>query len=159
DEVGLAFAAQFAATVTGRPLQEAAPTPRERRRAVEAALWIEAHAAEPLDLGTIAAAQATSPFHFLRQFHRALGITPHQHVLRTRLRHAARLLAEAPERAVTDVAYAVGFADLSNFTRSFQRAAGVSPRAFRDAARGKRKIFQDRANAALQHPGPVVTNP
>jgi len=38
----------------------------------------------------------------------------------------------------------VGFADLSNFVRSFHRAAGVSPRGFRRAARGDRKIFQDR---------------
>jgi AraC family transcriptional regulator len=38
----------------------------------------------------------------------------------------------------------VGFGDLSNFVRTFHRAAGVSPRAFREASRGKRKILQDR---------------
>jgi AraC-like DNA-binding protein len=38
----------------------------------------------------------------------------------------------------------VGFADLSNFVRTFHRAAGVSPRAFRRAARGERKILQER---------------
>jgi AraC-like DNA-binding protein len=42
------------------------------------------------------------------------------------------------------VALDVGFADLSNFVRSFRRAAGVSPREFRRAARGERKIFQER---------------
>ena len=36
----------------------------------------------------------------------------------------------------------VGFADLSNFVRTFHRAAGVSPRRFRRAAKGDRKIFQ-----------------
>ena len=41
-------------------------------------------------------------------------------------------------------AFDVGFADLSNFVRTFHRAAGVSPRAFRRAAKGDRKIFQDR---------------
>jgi AraC-like DNA-binding protein len=59
------------------------------------------------------------------------------------LRRAARLLAEGG-RSVTDVALDVGFADLSNFVRSFRRAAGVSPREFRRAARGERKIFQER---------------
>jgi AraC-like DNA-binding protein len=44
--------------------------------------------------------------------------------------------------AITDIAYDVGFADLSNFVRTFHRAAGLSPGAFREAARGKRKIFQ-----------------
>jgi hypothetical protein len=32
----------------------------------------------------------------------------------------------------------------SNFVRTFHRAAGVSPRGFRRAARGDRKILQDR---------------
>ena len=46
-----------------------------------------------------------------------------------------------------DVALDVGFGDLSNFVRTFQRAAGVSPRRFRQAARGDRKILQDRLTA------------
>ena len=84
-----------------------------------------------------------SPFHFLRLFSSVLGVTPHQYLVRSRLRHAARLLAD-DDRAVTDVAYDVGFGDLSNFVRTFHRAAGVSPRKFREASRGMRKIFQDR---------------
>ena len=69
--------------------------------------------------------------------------------MRSRLRHAARLLAHE-DISVTDVAYDVGFADLSNFVRTFHRAAGVSPLRFRQASQGKRrvfggrKIFQDR---------------
>ena len=81
-----------------------------------------------------------SAYHFLRSFARVLGVTPHQYLVRSRLRHAARLLAER-DRPITDIAFAVGFADLSNFVRSFRRAAGVSPRGFRRAAR---KIRQDR---------------
>jgi AraC-like DNA-binding protein len=72
-----------------------------------------------------------------------LGVTPHQYLLRSRLRHAARLLAD-DDRPVTQIALDVGFADLSNFVRTFHRAAGVPPRAFRRAARGDRKILQDR---------------
>jgi AraC-like DNA-binding protein len=59
------------------------------------------------------------------------------------LRHAARLLAD-DGRAVTQIAFDVGFGDLSNFVRTFHRAAGVSPRGFRDASKGDRKILQDR---------------
>ena len=84
-----------------------------------------------------------SSFHFLRLFAKVIGVTPHQYLVRSRLRHAARLLA-AEERPITDIAFDVGFADLSNFVRTFHRAAGVSPRAFRKAAKGERKIFQDR---------------
>ena len=74
---------------------------------------------------------------------RLLGVTPHQYLVRSRLRHAARLLVD-DEISVTNVAYDVGFADLSNFVRTFHRAAGVSPRRFREASRGDRKILQER---------------
>jgi AraC-like DNA-binding protein len=87
-----------------------------------------------------------SPFHFLRLFRDVLGVTPHQYLVRCRLRRAARLLAD-DARSITDVALDVGFADLSNFVRTFHRAAGVSPRGFRQAARGNRKILQDRLGA------------
>ncbi|MGH7043408.1 MAG: helix-turn-helix domain-containing protein, partial [Acetobacteraceae bacterium] len=56
-------------------------------------------------------------------------------------RQAARLLAE-DHLAVTDVAFEAGFADLSNFVRSFGRAAGMSPRRFRACARGDRNFRQ-----------------
>jgi hypothetical protein len=68
---------------------------------------------------------------------------PKQYLVRSRLRRAARLLAD-DEKPVTDIAYDVGFGDLSNFVRTFHRAAGVSPGKFRQASRGERKIFQER---------------
>jgi AraC family transcriptional regulator len=73
-------------------------------------------------------------------------VTPHQYLVRARLRRAARLLAE-DARSITDIALDVGFADLSNFVRTFHRAAGVSPRSFRRAANGDRKILQERLGA------------
>ena len=72
-----------------------------------------------------------------------LGVTPHQYLVRSRLRHAARRLAY-DDSPVTDIAYDVGFGDLSNFVRTFHRAAGASPMRFRQASRGDRKILQDR---------------
>jgi AraC family transcriptional regulator len=112
-------------------------------RAVRAALWLEAHSHESVDLEQAAAEAGLSCFHFLRLFARVLGVTPYQYVVRSRLRNAARLLA-ADARSITDVAIDVGFADLSNFVRMFHRAAGVSPRGFRQAARGERKILGKR---------------
>ena len=152
DEVGLWFAARFVEVATGREHAAPAVSGRDRRRAVEAALWIGARSSETIDLDRAAGEAALSPFHFLRVFSRVLGVTPHQYLVRSRLRHAARLLAETDD-AVTDVAQDVGFADLSNFVRTFHRAAGVSPRAFRQAARqGRkldRKILQDRMAALI----------
>ena len=69
-------------------------TARDRRRAVETALWIDAHSHRPIDLEDAAAQAGISPFHFLRLFSGVLGVTPHQYLVRSRLRHAARLLAD-----------------------------------------------------------------
>jgi AraC-like DNA-binding protein len=143
DEVGQLFASRFVEVVSGRTEKPVSATARDRRRAVETALWIDTHSHRQIDLEHAAAQAELSPFHFLRLFASVLGVTPHQYLVRSRLRHAARLLADN-ERPVTDVAYDVGFGDLSNFVRTFHRAAGVSPRRFREASRGMRKIFQDR---------------
>jgi AraC-like DNA-binding protein len=48
---------------------------------------------------------------------------------------------------VTDVAYDVGFADFSNFVRTFRRAAGVPAGAFRQAARGEPALVRERLRA------------
>ena len=143
DEVGQLFASRFVEVVSGRSREPVPAKVRDRRRAVETALWIEANSHQQIDLERAAGEAGISPFHFLRLFASVLGVTPHQYLVRSRLRHAARLLADN-DRPITEIAYDVGFGDLSNFVRTFHRAAGLSPRRFREASRGKRKIFQER---------------
>jgi AraC-like DNA-binding protein len=147
DEVGLLLACRLVELVSGRPRRSPTLRPADRRRAVEAALWMDENSRDPVDLDRAARQVGLSSFHFLRLFARALGVTPHQYLVRSRLRRAARLLAD-DSRSVTEVAFEVGFGDLSNFVRTFHRAAGISPRAFRRAARGDRKIFQERLAAS-----------
>jgi len=147
DEVGVLLARRFLALREGGPRRSLALSARDRRRAVATALWLDAHAHQAIDLDAAAREAALSPYHFLRVFGAVLGVTPHQYLVRVRLRRAARLLADA-ERPITEVAFDVGFGDVSNFVRTFGRAAGMSPRAFRRAARGDRKIFQERLAAA-----------
>jgi AraC family transcriptional regulator len=143
DEVGMLFAARFVEAASGWKREPPKAPARDRRRAVEAALWIDEYSHEPIDLETAAAEVGLSSFHFLRLFASVLGVTPHQYLVRSRLRHAASLLADGAT-SITDVAIDVGFGDLSNFVRTFHRAAGVSPRSFRQAAKADRKILQDR---------------
>lgn len=142
-EAGLMFTSRFVEIVSGRTQEQVKATARDRRRAVEAALWIDENAHDPIDLEDAAEQSGLSPFHFLRLFSSVLGVTPHQYLVRSRLRRAAGLLAD-DDRAITGIAFDVGFGDLSNFVRTFHRAAGMSPRAFRKAARGDRKIVQER---------------
>lgn len=146
DEIGLVFAMRYQELLTGRQPRFATPGQADRRRAVESALWIDDCASDDVSLQSAANQVQLSPFHFLRLFSTVLGVTPHQYLVRARLRRAARLLIET-RASVTDIALEAGFADLSNFVRTFHRAAGVAPGHFRRAARGDRKIFQERLGA------------
>lgn len=84
----------------------------------------------PHDLRSLARVARLSPYHFLRTFERVSGTTPHQYLLRMRLRHAAfRFRTESTK--ILDIAFACGFGDVSNFNRSFRAEFGVSPRTYR----------------------------
>ena len=144
DELGLMFGARLAQVTTGKAATARKPHACDRRKVVETALWIDANAGNDIDLTTAAKIAGLSSYHFLRVFAAIIGVTPHQYLVRARLRNAARLLVES-EQPITDVAFDVGFNDISNFVRTFGRAAGASPRAFRDAARRHRNFFQDSA--------------
>lgn len=50
---------------------------------------------------------------------------------RRRIAEAARLLVTTHQR-VSEIAYYVGFGDMSNFCRAFRRELGESPRAYRE---------------------------
>jgi AraC-like DNA-binding protein len=92
---------------------------------------IERHPEARLSLGDLAREAALSPFHFLRTFEKLTGLTPHQYVLRARLREAAVRLAADPGAKILDIALDCGFGDLSNFNRAFRAEIGLSPRADR----------------------------
>jgi AraC family transcriptional regulator len=102
-------------------------------RVTAAVRRIERDPDDALSLRSLAREARLSPYHFLRTFERITGVTPHQYVLRVRLRRAATALATEPGKVV-DVALESGFGDLSNFNRAFRAEFGVSPRAYRRRA-------------------------
>jgi AraC family transcriptional regulator len=120
--------------IAGGPTQMATNAGRDASRIARVLHRLEAARAEPAALADLASAAGLSRYHFLRTFKRVTGITPHQWVLRTRLRYAAERLIRSRE-PVTEVALDVGFDDLSNFIRSFRTEFGVSPSRYRTAAR------------------------
>jgi AraC family transcriptional regulator len=112
----------------------APPSSRDERRVAQALRLIEARYTEPLSVGTIAGAVCMSLYHFLRVFRAVAGVTPHQYLVRTRLRRAAIALATTDE-PVADIAFTHGFGDLSTFVTRFGRVFGRPPREYRRAAR------------------------
>lgn len=71
---------------------------------------------------------------FSRFFRAHTGKTFPRFVNELRVGRACRLLAEG-ESSVTEIAFACGFENLSNFNRQFLRMRGVSPSRFRAAVR------------------------
>lgn len=141
DEAGLMFAARFVQMSGAVPAPRVGVSARERARVVESALRIAAQPQTEVNLQQLAREACWSPFHYLRRFSAVVGTTPHQYLVRCRIGRAAQLLVTS-QQAVTDIALDVGYGDLSNFVRSFRRATGMSPRAWRRRGQGQRKICQ-----------------
>jgi AraC family transcriptional regulator len=118
--------------LAGRARRGPSPT-QHHNRLTRVLRYMAAHSAAPHKLTGLASMACMSPYHFLRTFRAVTGVTPHQWLLRARLRDAAERLANT-KTPVTDVALDVGFDDLSNFTRSFRAEFGASPRGYRLAA-------------------------
>jgi AraC family transcriptional regulator len=114
-----------------------APSARDTERAQAAMHHMDVHAAQEMSLDDLARAADLSPFHLLRVFRQSTGITPHQYLMRLRLQRAIALLRDTP-LPIIDIAYASGWADLSNFNRAFRREMRCSPREFR---RGDAKLL------------------
>jgi AraC family transcriptional regulator len=130
EELSLRLAGAVAAVLATAKRSTRAPSGRDLRRVTDALRRIEAKADERLSLAELAREAAMSPYHFLRVFRQAVGMTPHQFVLRTRLHRAAVRLRRSDD-TVSAIAFGAGFNDLSTFNRRFRRLMGVSPTVYR----------------------------
>jgi AraC family transcriptional regulator len=125
--------------IIARLLAKSAPTIQsERRNANQLVRWrlkrateyIEAHLADSISLGDVAASTGLTRMHFAAQFRAATGLRPHQYLLRRRIERAQQLLIETG-MPIVDVALSVGFQTQAHFTCVFSRFVGESPSAWR----------------------------
>lgn len=89
--------------------------------------YIHAHLQQNLKLVELSQLAQLSPYHFLRQFKRHIGITPHQYILQCRI-EAAKQLLERNELSISEIAVRTGFSDQSHLTRYFKQKFGITPR-------------------------------
>jgi AraC-like DNA-binding protein len=130
EEIALALGAAVVGMTAGARRDVATDATRDAARVTRVLRRLETRSSEPSGLVELACVAGLSPYHFLRTFKRVTGVTPHQWLLRARLRDAARRLVET-RAPITEIALDVGFEDLSNFIRTFRAEFGVSPSRYR----------------------------
>jgi transcriptional regulator GlxA family with amidase domain len=101
--------------------------PRALRRVRE---FIESHLEESISIQALAAIVGLSMCHFARAFKQSEGVTPHDYVLRRRVKRVQELLADT-DLPLSEIAIAVGFADQSHCARRFREHVGLTPSRYR----------------------------
>ncbi len=106
--------------------------PRELQRVQE---LIESRLDRKPDLEQLAGTLGLSVASFCRRFRNSTGLPPYQYLLHARVARARLALERRRGQPLSELALALGFYDQSQFTNTFRRIVGVSPR---DYMRGSR---------------------
>ena len=107
-------------------------TQEEYQKCVNAVVdYINLHLGEEIDLRSLARISHFSPFYFHRIMKAFLGEPVGTFIVRTRTEAAARLLrySSAP---IADIAYRIGYASPSSFSKIFKQMYGISPTKYRN---------------------------
>jgi AraC family transcriptional regulator len=96
----------------------------------EARELLNAHGRETPSLEGVAGAVGVHPSHLARAFRQQFHCSVGDYVRQIRIERACRLLS-ASETPLAEIALDLGFADQSHLCKTFKRAIGVTPAAFR----------------------------
>lgn len=99
------------------------------RKVNQALQFIYRHYQSDLSLAEIARAAQAAPTYLSRCFKQETGETVFEFINRYRVRMAQQFLRHRPE-SVTDVAFRVGFNNVTYFNRTFKRYTGMTPLAY-----------------------------
>jgi AraC family transcriptional regulator len=96
--------------------------------------YISMNIDKEITLAQLAGVAGLSVFHFARTFTRAMGVSPHRYVSRTRLENAMADIA-AGKLSLAEIAFNAGFSSQASFTRAFYRVSGLTPGEYRTLRR------------------------
>ncbi len=88
---------------------------------------------ENITLSKLSEKYYVSKFHFIREFEKRSGLTPHRYILQCRIRKSQQLLQEGI--SVADAACMTDFYDQSHFVKVFKKVVGVTPSEYKASFR------------------------
>jgi len=101
--------------------------PRVLRRLRE---HIDANIEQRISVEALAKLANLSVCYFVRAFKQSVGVTPHDYLIRRRVKRTMELLT-GTDLSLSEIALAAGFADQSHCARRFRQHVGMSPRDYR----------------------------
>ena len=119
-----------AALTAERPDTREHISARDRRRIEDAVRHIESNYDQPCPLQALSELAGLSRFRFARVFSAIVGESPNQYLINTRVRAAADRLTTTTA-PIAQIAFDVGFNDISHFYARFRDAFGCAPRQWR----------------------------
>lgn len=87
--------------------------------------WTEAHFAEQISLGQVAAIAGFTPNYFCTWFKSGTGWTYKTYLTNLRISHACQILRQSG--SLTEACYHSGFQDMGHFIQTFKRTQGCTP--------------------------------
>ena len=103
--------------------------PRKSPRSFQIApalAYVKEHYNEEIRIRDLARVCNISESHFRRIFQECMNMTPNDHVNVVRIHEASRLLLKS-HATMEEVAYRVGYGNVSTFNRNFKRMLGMTP--------------------------------
>lgn len=113
----------------GTPVTQTMDIGSEQRRTGQIIEIFHARLAEDFGLEELAATIDCTPYHLIRFFKKAAGLTPHAYLIQLRLEKARQFLNAG--RSIADTALETGFTDQSHLTRHFKTKFGIPPGLYR----------------------------
>lgn len=95
--------------------------------------YMEDHLEEDMDLAQMAGKAGYSKNQLIRLFKKDYGMTPVQYFTFLRIEQAKKMMRYS-SMSVTEIAYSVGYMDISYFSKVFKSYVGCAPREYRTQA-------------------------
>ena len=92
--------------------------------------WLESHYSQTIAIGEVSQHFGVSNRTLIRRFKEAAKITPSEYLQAIRIDAASKLLVQSNQH-IDEITHAVGYSDISSFTKLFKRKTGLSPSNYR----------------------------